>query len=240
MGLIKSELTELRQELSRLRQQEVSAPPSAEPAIEEGPPVSSDMEAKGSPLEERTPDSGFFSEEDEDETIALTGDELNNILDTADFIDENLQSRAENADSNNNMDASMDPLPFDDEIGDMADLDMETELSDIEDLKDEENMELNAPRFSESDELPSEIDLAEENDELMELSSMEENLTELETEAAEKVLTKTPTLELKQELKDVLSYMDSLLENLPEEKIEEFAKSEHFSTYQKLFEELGL
>jgi hypothetical protein len=45
---------------------------------------------------------------------------------------------------------------------------------------------------------------------------------------------------LKQELKTVLSYMDQLLEALPDNKIEEFAKSEHFKTYKKLFKELGL
>ncbi len=45
---------------------------------------------------------------------------------------------------------------------------------------------------------------------------------------------------LKQELKTVLSYMDKLLESLPEDKIEEFARSEYFDTYKKLFEELGL
>jgi hypothetical protein len=45
---------------------------------------------------------------------------------------------------------------------------------------------------------------------------------------------------LKQELKVVLSYMDQLLESLPEEKIEEFARSEYYNTYKKLFEELGL
>jgi hypothetical protein len=44
----------------------------------------------------------------------------------------------------------------------------------------------------------------------------------------------------KHELKTVLSYMDHLLESLPEEKIEEFAKSEYFDTYKKLFKELGL
>jgi hypothetical protein len=44
----------------------------------------------------------------------------------------------------------------------------------------------------------------------------------------------------KNELKTVLSYMDHLLESLPEEKIEEFAKSEYFDTYKKLFKELGL
>jgi hypothetical protein len=45
---------------------------------------------------------------------------------------------------------------------------------------------------------------------------------------------------IKQELKTVLSYMDQLLESLPDDKIEEFAKSEYFDTYKKLFKELGL
>ncbi|HBG66034.1 MAG TPA: hypothetical protein DDW78_06130 [Treponema sp.] len=46
--------------------------------------------------------------------------------------------------------------------------------------------------------------------------------------------------DLKEEIKSVLSYMDQLLESLPEEKIAEFAKSEEFNTYKKLFNELGL
>ena len=47
-------------------------------------------------------------------------------------------------------------------------------------------------------------------------------------------------IELKDEIKSVLSYMDQLLESLPENKIEEFARSEHFNVYKKLFEELGI
>jgi len=46
--------------------------------------------------------------------------------------------------------------------------------------------------------------------------------------------------ELKKELKNILGYMDQLLESLPEEKIEEFAKSQYFDSYKKLFKELGL
>lgn len=45
---------------------------------------------------------------------------------------------------------------------------------------------------------------------------------------------------LKKDIKSVLTYMDRLLESLPEDKIEEFARSEHFTVYKKLFEELGL
>ena len=45
---------------------------------------------------------------------------------------------------------------------------------------------------------------------------------------------------LQQELKTVLSYLDQLLESLPDDKIEEFAKSNYYDTYKKLFRELGL
>jgi hypothetical protein len=44
----------------------------------------------------------------------------------------------------------------------------------------------------------------------------------------------------KKELMQVLSYMDQLLESLPDEKIEEFAQSAYFDTYKKLFKDLGL
>jgi len=45
---------------------------------------------------------------------------------------------------------------------------------------------------------------------------------------------------LTQDIKSVLSYMDQLLENLPDDKITEFAQSEQFVVYKKLFTELGL
>jgi hypothetical protein len=48
------------------------------------------------------------------------------------------------------------------------------------------------------------------------------------------------TLGFKRDLQIVLSYMDKLLEALPDEKIEEFARSEQFDTYKKVFKELGL
>jgi pilus assembly protein FimV len=46
--------------------------------------------------------------------------------------------------------------------------------------------------------------------------------------------------DITQEVKSVLLYMDQLLENLPEDKIIEFAHSEQFATYKKLFSDLGL
>ncbi len=46
--------------------------------------------------------------------------------------------------------------------------------------------------------------------------------------------------DLQSDIKSVLSYLDQLLEALPEDKIKEFAQSEYFGIYKRLFEELGL
>ncbi|MGP1459453.1 MAG: hypothetical protein ACTTKL_09105 [Treponema sp.] len=67
--------------------------------------------------------------------------------------------------------------------------------------------------------------------------SAEENDTQEENDDA--LGAELPS-DLKADVKSVLLYMDQLLENLPEEKIMEFAKSEQFITYKKLFTELGL
>jgi hypothetical protein len=86
----------------------------------------------------------------------------------------------------------------------------------------------------EADEIQAPPDLAGED-----LAAEEE--PELPAAPAEdKAEDSSLPVNLKQELKTVLTYMDQLLESLPEDKIEEFAKSEYFDTYKKLFEELGL
>ncbi|MDR1956057.1 MAG: hypothetical protein LBQ30_04310, partial [Treponema sp.] len=48
----------------------------------------------------------------------------------------------------------------------------------------------------------------------------------------------TKPFNLKQEVKNVLLFMDQILESLPEDKIGEFAESNHFITYKNLFTEL--
>jgi hypothetical protein len=110
-------------------------------------------------------------------------------------------------------------------------------------------------RFLENDPLIIEepvdtISIAEE--ELLEVLSENPVTDELEeTETVEAVAIPGDTVEeeqkttnipddLKQDIKSVLSYMDQLLDNLPEDKIAEFARSEHFELYKKLFTELGL
>ena len=298
-------------------------------------------------------DSGFF-EEDEDETIALTGDELDNILNTADITEQTGQSTVSPEDSDLIMDeevsedqASLVDLP------DLIDLDGDshpafvppkdaasddiaglteapddeltlaeehTEDDDLLDLPEEEEIVLEdlgdadetAPLSEEIDEI--EIDFGEEElqtepeetsdalapdeeisfdlDEELELSPSEEediaateeivqeeelpdisdasfgeigledepeeellDLSQEEIELPEERDIELPTMEslapgagddatlpddLKSEIRSVLKYMDQLLESLPEDKIEEFARSEYFDTYKRLFEELGL
>ena len=68
----------------------------------------------------------------------------------------------------------------------------------------------------------------------------ESNIDYLTTEENEADAAADENAELKKDIKSVLLYMDQLLENLPEEKIVEFAKSDEFTTYKKLFSELGL
>ena len=93
-------------------------------------------------------------------------------------------------------------------------------------------------------ELPeSEEPEAAEEVETEKTEATQENISEPEELSSEEPKTKESkdiSDDLKTEIKSVLSYMDQLLENLPENKIAEFAQSEQFDTYKKLFKELGL
>ena len=93
-------------------------------------------------------------------------------------------------------------------------------------------------------ELPkSEEPEAAEEVETEKTEATQENISEPEELSSEEPETKESkdiSDDLKTEIKSVLSYMDQLLENLPENKIAEFAQSEQFDTYKKLFKELGL
>ena len=301
--------------------------------------------------------SGFFNDDDGDETIALTGDELNNILITADFTEENTEkeyeipetldkidgaflddSEEENADEKDEIFADedilndvepehindlkedisyldedsidediiqedfitneiTDDLVFEEEILDTSakqdtdtteenntieDFDLKiTELelpdgqsiplgdeysgfnaitdnieeghdeaSDFEDLKFDENLE--QEEVEPSDEIAwedstSTVNMDDNEDSVFSAEELDQTAQdiprlELDESAAEeqKIQTETLPIHLKDEIKSVLTYMDQLLESLPEEKIEEFAKSEYFDTYKRLFDELGI
>lgn len=82
------------------------------------------------------------------------------------------------------------------------------------------------------------VDYLAEEEIIKDNPQTQENLSE-ESDEETPESTDIPS-DLKSDIKSVLLYMDQLLENLPEEKIMEFAKSEQFVTYKKLFAELGL
>ena len=340
LASIKSELHQLRAELASFRSGEI---PSPEPQ-----PVETAEEAS----DETGP--GFF-DEDEDETIALTGDELDNILKTSEFTEETgkpsdyedfdlstdfgdsdilgegedlipegmemaepsdleeegIETAPVDLDLGGTEELPMDESPIeeitlediesetgaseeltlgsedipavelpdeellggdDDEVAALAEMDIETELAGIDELKDEPEgeemvVEEKAPEQpSDVEEESIEIDLSGldegslgEPEELMEddldmgpegsTKEADEDLgaLEMETEpepAAPSAATteggKALPADLEGEIRSVLTYMDQLLEALPDDKIQEFARSEHFEVYKRLFEELGL
>ena len=100
-----------------------------------------------------------------------------------------------------------------------------------EEVAEEEPAAMPEPEFIENDFISHEDD----NNNLT-----DSNIDYLTTEDKDETVEVDENAELKKDIKSVLLYMDQLLENLPEEKIVEFAKSDEFTTYKKLFSELGL
>jgi hypothetical protein len=119
---------------------------------------------------------------------------------------------------------SEDPLPELDELTEDISIDMGTESADELEQVIPEGFVVDNDESALS--LDDDLDIAETADDLI---NDETKFSGEEIPSG-----------IKNELKTVLSYMDQLLESLPEEKIEEFAKSEYFDTYKKLFKELGL
>ncbi len=156
-------------------------------------------------------------ETDEVDTIDLPS-ELPENLDTSEEIvveEETVEETAE------------DDIPTVDKVlGDEPSIE-----ENIEDTEEETSVEVDenpasAASFAEVDNLDNTLS--------------ESNLAYLDKSAAENDSDNMANADLKQDIKSVLLYMDQLLENLPEEKIVEFAKSDEFVTYKKLFSELGL
>lgn len=347
---IAEELSSIKDEISTLKN-ELAGFKTSGASIDQVPP---------SIVNENTENSGFFADDDTDETIALTGDELNNILITADFTEEKNEDTEfqESIDLNPDFDngftpevindnAQMDvvdvfptletestidsnqntiseeieiPDTLPDSIFEIPEIDAtdsievahvnainedisylegsdisepsfdsvdidepELEIIDFNDEKLEEpeltefnidladienefplEQDVQIPQISEeTEESLDAIDIGETLpdvlpddlfEETIELDTPENTFVQSEQEAPltkkeeqseiekEEISTgvKSLPVDLKDEIKSVLSYMDQLLESLPEDKIEEFAKSEHFEVYKKLFEELGI
>ncbi|MFW6368619.1 MAG: hypothetical protein ACOCZ9_02670, partial [Spirochaetota bacterium] len=268
---------------------------------------------------------GGFFEEDEDETIALTGDELDNILNTAEFIEEqgqptdfedseldldlssleeeasqasvtdeeiedniveldssdedftfdlpdsgaeaiesssadfsmeedtgSLDQSAENQSSQDQLGGESEPFGAShEEVDALANMDIDSELADIDELDEAGSETAAVADLHESDESASATGAEREPEAYAEPESVLELEPEAEPAEAGHAAEDTPPAEagqateelpesLREEIRSVLGYMDQLLESLPEEKIREFANSEHFEVYKRLFEELEL
>ena len=277
---IRDEITTLKSELNNLKSVDTTGS-----QVEESVQSGDDAGEVSIPTSQNdSENSGFFADDDTDESIALTGDELNNILTTADFTEE--KSGVDEDHPVN--DDSGEPEEVKTEDVDEGISDFEKELLENDEKTFDEEKAFEDPAYDtvepvpitkiedtnyldgEDEALPAE-ELAIDEGEIPEIDFNDEVLVEPEeTEISDTIKdldinTKTPeidtvtqepteekepevekedngvfTEELKGEIKTVLAYMDQLLENLPESKIEEFAKSEHFHVYKKLFDELGL
>lgn len=93
-----------------------------------------------------------------------------------------------------------------------------------------------------TEELEEDETVTEESQENVTEEESVEDATQQNIQEAQPVVKSatSATSKIQDDIKSVLVYMDQLLENLPEDKIEEFAKSEHFDTYKKLFNDLGI
>jgi hypothetical protein len=153
---------------------------------------------------------------------------------------------------------------------DTAEVDLEALASEAETLTDDvalapaEDLEIgelesvtDETEAVDSSEKEIEIEFESEPDALSQTSSASGEIAGMETGdqilEAEEVLDEEPARSppssdgaagipdnLKDELRTVLGYMDKLLEALPDEKIQEFASSDYFVMYKKLFEDLGI
>jgi hypothetical protein len=120
-------------------------------------------------------------------------------------------------------------------------------LDDTSYLDDEKPLEFDETDEPETPALPDEPAAPEEllpeaalSEAIVPFPEKKPDAPETAPSGEESPVLKGVSPEFKQELRAVLSYMDILLESLPEEKIEEFARSEHFEPYKKLFKELDL
>lgn len=308
------ELVSIKEEISSLK---MNVPHSNESF------VSDDIIGSNTHKNDENEDAGFFKDEDTDEAISLTGDELNNILITADFTEDDAKDKnnelTENDetatfseeknenngdvascevceveatfDDENEFEADKKELDFDDialensklddfVIPEELDYDMlnrETEAEDIDNSpntaegKDMSYLDEKAESIDSdisTDEVSVEIPETQDID--ISVKSIDENVDasnkeSLSTEEKiidnavssneddinvnEDVVKGTSSMEekedelpsnIKKDVKSVLSYMDQLLESLPEEKMKEFAESEYFEMYNRLFSELGI
>ena len=190
-----------------------------------------------------------FFNSDVDEPIALSEDELDNILVTAETEE---KPDPENSDLSNEMD---DTLPEDTElldenqsIEDQAEQEFhasdssmyesnQAELSALTEDLDKNPLTTEEDRYQDiiAEDRELESTSAPVESETSQIVSDQEGVVEFDSKSPEAV--QDPETE---DLKNVMGYLDQLLGELPDDTIKKFANSEYFNLYQKVLDQLGL
>ena len=216
----------------------------------------SDEKLEEPKIDEFIPDGNdelYENEELPDEISIPKGDDLLVESNSSDFMDsvkettDETETSAEFISDDTIEEESLDlPDELPDEIGDTPD-DISSDETIVEetiedDIPTVDKVLGDEPEVSEEEVAEEEVSSGASFAEVDNLDNTlsESNLAYLDKQNGDGTSDTLANADLKQDIKSVLLYMDQLLENLPEDKIVEFAKSDEFVTYKKLFSELGL
>jgi pilus assembly protein FimV len=161
---------------------------------------------------EHIPHPSLDKDAEEEETIALSDDELDNIITGTQII----ESDAEVAEEELSLEDELSkPEAFEED--ETETIDMDSFNADLEEIKSDD---LDLSQTVEDDEVYADL--------------------KKEMQVKEEGAGVPDAASLKTNVKAVLSYLDRLLDALPEDKIREFAESDEFDVYKKLFEDLNI
>ena len=219
---------------------------SAEETVIEEPAQDTDFDFSSENLEEPTLDKIDNAQNLPEEILVPKSDDILVESGSSNFIEETPVTSTEPADvfASETAETTDDSFTFEapaEEPSIEESASVETDISSDGSTETDTSAEAVDEPFVYDDE-NSNISVTEQ--EVQDLLDKESELESIKAQEAakEKPASENSTIpgELQKEIKSVLSYMDQLLENLPEDKIAEFAQSEQFETYKKLFKELGL
>ncbi|MDH4261644.1 MAG: hypothetical protein OEV78_01220 [Spirochaetia bacterium] len=214
--------------------------------------VNDDLFEKDMKINESNTDDSMeknFFEENEDEPITLSEEELENTLMEPEPSQKNYEGNEIDEKLNENFDIPV----FDDELLDETESvnssDDENTSNTISDAdkayketsqqvdSEEDNeweIELTPDDYKKTPEIKQDLEVKPSaSNDASDMISDEEGKVNFHEES-------NVSLPNRDELKKVVAYLDNLLGELPDELIEKFAKSEYFKLYQKVMEDLGL
>ncbi len=180
-------------------------------------------------------DVSFF-EEDEDESISLSGDELDNILQNSEVVEESASTETEEKaaeEGNREVEPTSAPIEEaetlesvgEETYGESIDFSFDEEqgeemgkagVSGLEELKEEVE-----PSITEQDETDAAVSVAKISEPEAKISASEKKVSD-------------------EDIKIIIKYLDSLLDKLPDDVIKEFAESEYYDLYNKILSKLGI